>query len=136
MESAAKLNKSIVKEITIALVCILLTLANTVYANTGESKKDTTSVKNKKEAVMKTKATKKLSLEEIEFYKEIEDYYQKEIVKSAEKPVSLLTFKKVVVYGQDGKVLMEQKEKVDLSVLPKGANKLFVDGDTAYYLVF
>ena len=41
---------------------------------------------------------------------------------------------KVVVYNQLGETVLDKKAKG--AELPKGATKLFVEGTTAYYLIF
>ncbi len=124
------------KEVTIALVCILMAIGNMAFA----SGKDTlaTSKKVKTETTASVKGGKKvLSAEEIKFYNEIETFYQDTYVNTAQQEIlPAFNFKRIVVYGADGAVVQEQKGKLDLNKLPKGANKLFVEGEVAYYYMF
>lgn len=124
------------KEVTIALICILMAIGNMAFA----SGKDTlaTTKKGKTETVSSIKGGKKvLTKEEIQFYKKIEDFYQETYVKPAKQEIlPTLNFKRIVVYAADGSIVQEQKEKLDLNKLPKGANKLFVEDGVAYYYIF
>lgn len=124
------------KEVTIALICILMAIGNMAFA----SGKDTlsTSKKVKTETVVSAKGGKKvLSAEEVKFYNEIERFYQETYVKPAKQEIlPAFNFKRIVVYGQDGSIVQEQKGQLDLNKLPKGANKLFVEDGVAYYYMF
>ncbi len=82
----------------------------------------------------KKEVKKVLSAEEIEFYDSIEEFYQTTYVKSASKEIIVNEIEKIVVYNQLGETVLDKKS-VD-AALPKGATKLFVEGKTAYYLIF
>ncbi len=108
------------------LLFISASLSAKELPKTGNSKKDTASMAKKE-------VKKVLSAEEIEFYDSIEEFYQTTYVKSKKEIVSN-EIEKVVVYNQLGETILDRKSAD--AALPKGATKLFVEGKTAYYLIF
>ena len=129
----ATLKQNIIREIVIALVCILIAISSTAFGAT-KTTKTTLKGKGKKEQ----KKTMRLSADELALFEKLEKEHQEEL-KTAEKYVEgAINYKKVIVYDMAGNVLHEQdsqKMTIDLFKLPKGAKLLTVDEDLAIYIV-
>lgn len=128
----ATLKQNIIREIVIALVCILIAVSSTAFGAPKTTK--TLKGKGKKEQ----KKTMRLSADELALFEKLEKEHQEEL-KIAEKDVEgVVSYKKVIVYDMAGNVLHEQdsaKTTIDLFKLPKGAKLLTVDRDLAIYIV-
>ena len=128
----ATLKQNIIREIVIALVCILLAISNTAFGHgtTGKPVKGEGKQNQKKEI--------KLTTDELALL----DMLQKE--EKAELKATKTTesfnsqYHKVLVYDMGGNLLQEQdgtKTTIDLDKLPKGAKLLSENDGLAIYLV-
>ena len=121
-----KMNFATIKSL---FVLVLLTVSTMSFGTIS----DTTSVKKGKET------TKTLSKEEVEFFKDIETYYQATFV----QPVKAEVIKeakvgKIVVFNAIGGIIQEQdasKKPVNMNLLPKGAKFFMAEGDVKYFII-
>lgn len=129
----ATLKQNIIREIVIALVCILIAISSTAFG----AKAANLDYKGGGKKSQK-KATMQFSADKIALFTQLEKEYQAEL-KTAKKEISESpNYKKVLVYDMAGNLLQEQdsqKATIDLDKLPKGAKLLTVDDDLAIYVV-
>ncbi|MGB0521952.1 MAG: hypothetical protein ACPGJS_03280 [Flammeovirgaceae bacterium] len=130
----ATLKQNIIREIVIALVCILIAISSTAF---GAAKTTKTNLKGKG-TQEKTKRTA-LTADELALFKLLEKEHQAEQLEIAKiSDTETINYKKVLVYDMAGTLLQEQdsqKAAIDLLKLPKGAKLLTVDDDLAIYIV-
>ena len=128
----ATLKQNIIREIVIAIVCIILAISNTAFA--APTTKTDGGGKGHKEQT----STKKLTANELALFQKLEKEQKTELAAIKIDELETADYKKILVYDMAGNLLQEQnsqKATINLSKLPKGAKLLTVDNDLAIYLV-
>ena len=126
----ATLKQNIIREIVIAIVCIILAISNTAFA--APTTKLDGGGKGHKET------TKKLTTNELALFQKLEKEHQIELAAIKIDELETTDYKKILVYDMAGNLLQEQdsqKATINLNKLPKGAKLLTIDNDLAIYLV-